>query len=124
MVFSTFNVRMLVPELWVCCSLRWLGCLCSGCGLFSFVILGCLCPGCGRGFGLSFARGVGLVFFVRLPVCLYVGSRWLLVIFSVVVVAVSSFWGGGEGFPLVYHFPVNYIPSNFKLKQILCYKCC
>ena len=72
-----------------------------------------LCPGCGLGF-----------FFVRLPVCLYVGSRWLLVIFSVVVVAVSSLWGGGEGFPLVYHFPVNYIPSNFKLKQILCYKCC
>ena len=40
---------------------------------------------------------------VGLSVGLNVGSGWLLVVFSDVVVAFSSFWGGGgEGFHLMF----------------------
>ena len=93
-------------------SLGWFGCLCPGCGLFSFVILGSLCPGYGRGFGLSFARGVGLGFLVGLPVGLYVESGWMLVVFSVVVVAFSSFPGGKAlaiRWCLFWLMPISYV---------------
>ena len=62
-------------------SLGWLGCLCPGCGLFSFVFLGCLCSGCGRGFGLSFAWGVGLVWFSLWLGCM-LACMWVWLVVS------------------------------------------